>query len=86
MAKFVGSCVVLFVLAVGFIVVTQAQDFAALFEAFRSEPLTQKLAWFLVVLIPHALIPSALWLCDAVIRQRKTAAALEIEAWRRAAG
>ncbi len=62
MAKFVGSCVVLFVLAVGFIVVTQAQDFAALFEAFRGEPLTQKLAWFLVVLIPIALVPSALWL------------------------
>lgn len=78
MAKFVGSCVVLFVLAVGFIVVTQAQDFAALFEAFRGEPLTQKLAWFLVVLIPIALIPSALWLCDAVIRQRKTTDALEI--------
>jgi chromosome segregation ATPase len=78
MAKFVGSCVVLFVLAVGFIVVTQAQDFAALFEAFRGEPLTQKLAWFLVVLIPVALIPSALWLCDAVIRQRKTTDALEL--------
>lgn len=78
MAKFVGSCVVLFVLAVGFIVVTQAQDFAALFEAFRGEPLTQKLAWFLAVLIPIALIPSALWLCDALLRQRKTADALEV--------
>jgi DNA repair exonuclease SbcCD ATPase subunit len=78
MAKFVGSCVVLFVLAVGFIVVTQAQDFAALFEAFRGEPLTQKLAWFLVVLIPIALVPSALWLCDALVRQRKTADALEL--------
>jgi len=78
MAKFVGGCVVLFVLAVGFIVVTQAQDMAALFEAFRAEPLTQKLAWFLIVLIPLALLPSALWLCDALIRQRTGATALEL--------
>ena len=43
---------------------------AALFGAFRSEPLTQKLAWFVVVLIPLLLFPSALWLCDALLRQR----------------
>jgi DNA repair exonuclease SbcCD ATPase subunit len=78
MSKFVGGCVVLFVFAVGYIFVAQAQDLAALFEAFRSEPLAQKLAWFLIVLIPLALIPTALWLCDAVIRQRKAAAALEL--------
>jgi chromosome segregation ATPase len=78
MARFVGICVVLFVFAVGFIVLTQAQDLAALFDALRSEPLTQKFAWFLIVLIPIALIPSALWLCDALIRQRKTADALEV--------
>ena len=62
MGKFVVGCVVLFVLALGFMVVTQAQDIAALFEAFRAEPLTQKLAWFVIVLIPLALIPAALWL------------------------
>ena len=45
MSRFVGIGVVVFVLAIGFIVVTQAQDIAALFEAFRSEPLAQKLAW-----------------------------------------
>jgi DNA repair exonuclease SbcCD ATPase subunit len=77
MAKFVGICVVLFVLAVGLIVVNQPQDMAALFEAFRSEPLAQKLAWFLVVLIPLALIPSALWLSDALLRQRRANDALE---------
>jgi DNA repair exonuclease SbcCD ATPase subunit len=66
------------VLAVGFVVVSRAQDFAALFEAFRSEPLTQKLAWFVIVLIPLALIPSTIWLCDAVIRQRKAADELEL--------
>jgi chromosome segregation ATPase len=78
MAKFVGVCVVVFVLAVGFIVVSQAQDLATLFEAFRTEPLTRKLAWFLIVLIPLAIIPSALWLCDALIRQRNAANALEL--------
>ncbi len=77
MTRFVGICVVLFVLAVGLIVVSQPQDMAALFEAFRSEPLAQKLAWFLVVLIPLALIPSALWLTDALLRQRRANDALE---------
>ena len=65
-------------LAVGFIFVTQAQDFAALFEAFRSEPLTQKLAWFLIVLDSAGADPVRVWLCDAVIRQRKAADALEM--------
>ncbi len=78
MAKFVGICVVLFVLAVGLVVVNQPQDMAALFGAFRSEPLAQKLAWFLVVLIPLVLIPSALWLSDALLRQRRANAALEL--------
>jgi DNA repair exonuclease SbcCD ATPase subunit len=78
MSKFVGGCVVVFVLASGFVVITQAQDLAALFEAFRSEPLAQKLAWFLIVLIPLALIPASLWLADAAIRQHKAAAALEL--------
>jgi len=77
MAKFVGGCVVVFVLAVGLIVVNHPQDMAALFEAFRSEPLAQKLAWFVVVLIPLALIPSALWLADALLRQRRANDALE---------
>jgi chromosome segregation ATPase len=78
MVKFVGICVILFVLAVGLLVVSQPQDMAALFGAFRSEPLTQKLAWFLVVLIALALLPAALWLCDALLRQRKANAALEL--------
>ncbi len=78
MARFVGICVVLFVLAVGLIVVNHPQDMAALFEAFRSEPLAQKLAWFLVVLIPLVLIPSALWLTDALLRQRRANEALEL--------
>jgi chromosome segregation ATPase len=78
MGKFVLGCVALFVLALGYIVVTQAQDIAALFEAFRDEPLPHKLAWFVIVLIPLALIPAALWLADALLRQRRTASALEL--------
>jgi chromosome segregation ATPase len=78
MARFVGICVVLFVLAVGLVVVNQPQDMAGLFEAFRGEPLAQKLAWFVVVLVPLVLIPSALWLCDALIRQRRANEALEL--------
>lgn len=78
MSKFVGGCVVLFVLAFGYIFITQAQDLAALFEAFRSELLAQKLAWFIIVLISLALIPASLWLADAGIRQRKAAEALEL--------
>ena len=70
----------------GYIFVTQPQDLAALFEAFRSEPLAQKLAWFLIVLIPLALIPSALWLADAVMRQRKADGRARAAARRRAAG
>lgn len=78
MTKFIGACVVVFVLAVGFVVVTQAQDFAALFTAFRAEPLSQKLAWFVVVVIPLVLVASAVWLSDALIRQRRAAEALEL--------
>jgi len=78
MGKFVVGCAVLFVLALGFVVLTQAQDVAALFEAFRAEPVTQRLAWFVIVLIPLALIPIALWLTDTLIRQRNAATALEL--------
>jgi chromosome segregation ATPase len=77
MAKFVGGCVVVFVLAVGLVVLNQPQDMAALFGAYRTEPLAQKLAWFLVVLVPLALIPSALWLADSLLRQQRANAALE---------
>jgi chromosome segregation ATPase len=78
MGKFVVGCVVLFVLALGYIVLTQAQDISALFEAFRAESLGHKLAWLLIVLIALALIPTVLWLCDSLIRQRQAAAALEL--------
>jgi chromosome segregation ATPase len=78
MAKVVGVGVLLFIFAVGFIVVTQAQDIAALLDAFRAEPLAQKLAWFVAVLIPLVFIPTAVWLAEALVRQRRAANALEL--------
>jgi chromosome segregation ATPase len=76
MAKFVGIGVLLFIVPVGFIVVTQTQDLAALFEAFRAEPLAQRLAWFVAVLILFALIPAVLWQAEALARERQAAHAL----------
>ena len=78
MTKFVAICVAVFVLAAGLIVVNQPQDLAALFEAFRAESLAEKLAWFVVVVIPLVLVPLAVWLADALLRQRKANAALEL--------
>ncbi|HXW40851.1 MAG TPA: hypothetical protein VEK75_06590 [Xanthobacteraceae bacterium] len=77
MVKFVAICVGIIVLAAGFIVVSQTQDIAALFDAFSSEPLTQKLAWFVIALAWLALVPTVLWLVEALIRQRKANDALE---------
>jgi chromosome segregation ATPase len=74
----VGSCVALFVLAVGFIVLTQGPEIAALFDAFASEPLLHKLAWIVVMLVPFVLLPAAVWLCDTLVRQRKAADALAL--------
>jgi chromosome segregation ATPase len=78
MGKFVGLCVVLFVLAVGFVVLTQGPEMGALIAAFRSEPLLHKIAWAVVVLVPLVMLPFAVWLWDRLLRQRQTAAALEM--------
>src|SRR5581483_11497753 len=78
MLKFVAVCVAVFVLAVGYIVVSEAGTIAALFEAFRAEPFVHKLAWLLAVLAAVVLIPAAVWLCDALIRQRRANEALEL--------
>src|ERR1700691_502887 len=76
MTTFVGICVLLFIVAVGFIVVTQTQDLAALFEAFRAESLAQRLAWFVAVLILRGLIPAVLWLPEPLARERQATQAL----------
>ena len=78
MARLVGICVILFVLAVGFLIVTAGADVAALFNALWSEPFLDKLAWAVIMLVPLVMIPAAVWLCDTLVRQRKAAAALEL--------
>jgi chromosome segregation ATPase len=77
MAKLVGVCVILFMLAVGCLIVTAGPDIAALFAALRAEPLLEKLAWAVLVLVPLVMLPAAAWLSDSLIRQRKAASALE---------
>jgi chromosome segregation ATPase len=77
MGRFVGVSVALFVLAVGFVVVAQGSEMAGLVAAFRSEPLLQKIAWAVIVLVPLLMLPFAVWLWDRLLRQRQAAAALE---------
>jgi chromosome segregation ATPase len=78
MGKLIGVCVVLFMLAAGILIVTAASDIAALFAALRSEPLPAKLAWAIIVLVPLVMLPSAVWLGDNLVRQRRAAQALEL--------
>jgi chromosome segregation ATPase len=78
MGKFVGLSVVLFVLAVGFVVLAQGPEMGAMIAAFRSEPLPEKIAWAVVVLVPLCMLPFAVWLWDRLARQREETAALEL--------
>jgi chromosome segregation ATPase len=78
MGKFVGVSVVLFVLAVAFVVIAQGPEMAALIGAFRSEPLLHKIAWAVVVLVPLLMLPFAVWLWDRLVRQAQAASALEL--------
>ena len=78
MVKIVGIGVALFVLALGVLIVTQSQDFAALVGGFATEPAMAKLAWAVIVLTPLVLLPWALWLSDSIEKQRKAAQALEL--------
>lgn len=76
MGKFVGVSVVLFVLAVAFVVIAQGPEMAALLGAFSAEPLLHKVAWAVVVLVPLAMLPFAVWLWDRLVRQGETVNAL----------
>ncbi|MGH6670875.1 MAG: hypothetical protein ACRECV_02730 [Xanthobacteraceae bacterium] len=78
MGKFVGVSVVFFVLAVGFIVLTQGPETAVLIGSYRAEPLSHKIAWAVIVLVPLVMIPIAVWLWDRLVRQRQSASALEL--------
>jgi chromosome segregation ATPase len=78
MGKFVASCVVLFVLAVGFVALNQAPETGSLIAAFRAARLSYRIAWAVIVLVPLLMLPVAAWLWDALTRQRKAAQALEL--------
>lgn len=78
MGKFVAVSVVLFVLAVGFVVLTQGPEMAALIGAYRAEPASHKVAWAVIVLVPLVMLPFAVWLWDRLVRQRQSASALEL--------
>jgi len=73
----VGICSALFVLAVGFLVLGEGREAAALLDVFWSQPLLSKVAWAVVALVPIVLVPSALWLGETLVRQRQAAQALE---------
>jgi chromosome segregation ATPase len=77
MGKFVGVSVVLFVLAVAFVVIAQGPEMAALIGAFRSEPLIHKIAWAVIVLVPLLMLPFAVWLWDRLVRKSQAASVLE---------
>ncbi len=78
MGKFVGVCVGLFVLAVGFVALTQGPQMADLIKVFRSEPALYQVAWGVIVLVPLLMLPFAVWLWDKLLRQRHAAKTLSL--------
>ena len=77
MGKFVGVCVVLFVLAAAFVMTAQGPEVAALFAAFSAEPLLHKVAWAVLGLVPLVMLPFAAWLWDRLVRQMQATNAVE---------
>lgn len=77
MGKVVGVSVVLFVLALAFVVIAQGPEMVALIAAFSAEPLLHEVAWAVVVLVPLAMLPFAVWLWDRLVRHGQAASALE---------
>jgi predicted nucleic acid-binding Zn-ribbon protein len=78
MGRIVGVSAVLFVLAVGFVVLSQGPEMATLIGAFRTQPPLNKIAWAVIVLVPLLMLPVAAWLWDRLLRQRRAAGALEL--------
>jgi DNA repair exonuclease SbcCD ATPase subunit len=77
MVNIVGICAALFLLAVGFVALTQVQEITTLFGAYLSEPPMLKAAWAVLVLAPLAVLLLAIWLSVTLVKQRRAAAALE---------
>lgn len=76
MGKFVGVSVALFVLAVGFLAISQGPEMAALVSAYISQPVLHQIAWAVIVLVPLVMLPFAVWLWDQLMRQGQAAGAL----------
>ncbi len=69
--------VALFVLALAFLILAQGHEAAAVLNAFAAQSFVAKLAWIIVVLVPFALVPGAVFLGETLLRQRQAALALE---------
>jgi chromosome segregation ATPase len=77
MNLFVGVCSVLFLGAVGFLLLTLGGTLTPLLDAVRPLPPVQKFAWAVVVAVPFVLLGAAIWLSDRLMRQRRATSALE---------
>jgi chromosome segregation ATPase len=71
-------CGALFVLALGFLILADGREAAAVLNVFWSQSPISKLAWAIVVLVPLFVIPAAVWLGETLVRQRQAARALEL--------
>jgi chromosome segregation ATPase len=77
MGRFVAVSVVLFMLAVLFVVLAQGPEMAALIAAFRSQPALHQVAWAVIALVPLVMLPFAVWLWARLSQQRQATGALE---------
>ncbi len=75
MGKVVGIGVVFLALAVGFVLLTEKHEIAALFAAFRDQPVQAQIAWAVIVFVPFALLVCAVWLSYVLMPQRRGKAA-----------
>ncbi len=71
-------CGALFVLALGFLILADGRETAAVLNVFWSQSPVSKIAWAVIVLVPLFLIPAAVWLGETLVRQRQAAQALEL--------
>ena len=71
-------CGALFVLALGFLILADGRDAAAVLNAFWSQSPVSELAWAIVVLLPLFLIPAAVWLGETLVQQRQGGQALQL--------
>jgi chromosome segregation ATPase len=71
-------CGLLFLLALGFLILVDGAQAAAVLNLFWSQSVVSKLAWAVIVLVPLFAVPAAVWLGETLARQRQAAQALEL--------